>query len=79
MTRGLEMMRPVPSSSSADNSRFRKRLALALKSDSANVAAPARVLLTAPAFASKLTNCESDSGIGGLSHRPASSWVETAL
>ncbi len=49
------MMRPVPSSSSADNSRFRKRPAEALNSDMATVAA-VTVLLTAPAFAPKFTN-----------------------
>jgi hypothetical protein len=38
-TRGLETILPLPSASSADSSRFRKRLAAALNSDSAKVAA----------------------------------------
>ncbi len=38
MTRGLETTLPLPSASSAESSRLRKRLAPALNSDSANVA-----------------------------------------
>ena len=38
MTRGLETILPLPSASSAEISRFRKRLAAALNSDSAKVA-----------------------------------------
>ena len=57
ITRGLETMLPLPSASSADSSRFRKRLAVAPNSESAKVAAdapPNDVVL-----AGKLTNCES--------------------
>ena len=39
MTRGLETILPLPSASSADSSRFRKRLAAEPNSDSAKVAA----------------------------------------
>ena len=62
-TRGLEMMLPLPSASSADSSRFRNRLAVAPNNDSAKVAAlapPKAVVL-----AGRLMNCESSVLIGG--------------
>ena len=62
MTRGLETILPLPSASSADSSRFRKRLAAEPNSDSAKVAAlaPPRLL----ALAGRFTNCELVKSIG---------------
>ena len=56
MTRGLETILPLPSASSADNSRFKKRLAVALNSDRANDAALAPPKLSDDTLAGKLTN-----------------------